>query len=218
MIALESGNTIDETNINTYLSEEPPKENASTRLVPRGTVVGRILITLGLLNAVANKPEQQASSIQAKRQGILYLFNLFKETGTIHLWDIPNEISMNDARKVVIPEHSEAFQTELRRYYRNLFLGKQVWSFEQPLPKTLLMLAASYACTLRLTRYIAYSQGHSQATLQDLREGIGFSTLMLQSKKRMHISPAEQLMEKITDQLALFENTFERVLFCESEP
>jgi hypothetical protein len=219
LIALEAGNTIDEANIASYLSEDPAKDTTSTQTIPRGTIVGRILIALGLLHAVYHKPKQQPSSrIPGKLEAVIYLLNLIKETGTIHLWDIPNDISMTAAREVSIPEHSEAFQTELHRYYHSLFLSKRIWTLEQPLSKTLLMLAASYATILRLTRYIAYSQGHSEATLQDLREGIGFSTLMLQGKTRMHISPAEQLLEKITDQLALFENTFERVLFCESAP
>lgn len=224
LLALEGGNAIDDINLTSYLSEDPAKETTSTQAIPRGTIVGRIMVTLGLLHAVSNKPKQQHQQQsplklcghQGKLKAAVYLLNLIKETGTIHLWDIPNDISMTAARKVSIPEHSEAFQSELRRYYRSLFLSKRIWLLEQPLPKTLLMLAASYATILRLTRYIAYSQGHSEATLQDLREAIGFSTLMLQGKTRMEISPIEQLLEKITDQLALFENTFERVLFCES--
>ncbi len=194
--------------------------------VPRQTITGKTFITLGILRSISLSLDPAASTAKAPGQFSLsdkikiltFRLNLLFERETIRLWDIPTPVPMQAAKRIQVPEQSEAFQAEFRRYYKALFQSKMVWCLkDEPLPKVFLLLASVYATSLRMTRYVAYSQGHTEATHSDLKQALGFASLMLQSQNRLQCDSLTQMLNQITDSLALFENTFDRVLFCESD-
>ena len=70
---------------------------------------------------------------------------------------------MAAAARISVEENNPAFQKELGRYYRHLFLNRRLFLREPDFLKTYFHVGASYAKILKVARWMAAADGQPAA-------------------------------------------------------
>lgn len=172
------------------------------------------MLLVSELDAYRNTSNKRTWRVRLKQAGLI--LQLLFDKGTVSLWGTPNPVDFKAAKAVKMDECTPEMQAEIRRYFYNVFLNKQLLVSDQDFLRTYFSYGIMYAVILRLSRYVAYANGRTQVSLDDLKEGIGYATLTEGHKSRIQKTGLSEVSRLIFENLAYFAQTFQRLLVCES--
>jgi hypothetical protein len=191
-------------------------------MVRGGSMISQVLIAITLfpmllvseLDAYRNTSKERSFMVRLKQSGLI--LQLLFGKGHISLWGTPRPVDLSAAQSVRLDETRPDMQSEMKRYFRNVFLNKQLLVSDHDFMRTYFSYGVMYALILRLSRYIAYANSRSEVSVDDLKEGIGYATLTEGHKSRLQKTGITGVTSLILENLAYFELTFQRMLTCES--